>query len=89
MAEQDYSAYWRRHPEIYRRIECTAVFGSQFDYAVARGDWRWLLALARYARMWQMPVLERKAQKLAEKYMPECEKNYLQVLMWPGRKDGE
>jgi hypothetical protein len=95
MADQDYSAYWLRHPDELQRMEQTALFGQQFDVAKVTGDWRRLLALARYARMWRMPLLECKARKLADKHMPKCEKEYLEVLMWPGRenmddkKDGE
>jgi hypothetical protein len=85
MAEQDYSAYWRRHADVLQRIEQTAMFGAQFDYALAREDWRWCLALARYARMWMMPILEQRARRAAERFMPDVEKQAQDVLTWPGR----
>ena len=85
MDEQDYSAYWKRHSDLFIRLERTAMFGQQFEYAVGRGDWRWCQALARYARMWKMPVLEQRARRAAERFMPEFEKQVLDVLTWPGR----
>lgn len=60
------SEYWRKHPELHRRVEMTAFFGRHYDEAKRQQDWRRLLALARWARIFGMPVLERRAEQMAK-----------------------
>ncbi len=80
MSEVDYSAYWKRHPDLLKRVELVALYGHHYDHAAERQDWRVLLALARWARVWNMPGLERKAKCQAMKLIPKNEREILEVM---------
>ncbi len=79
-AEVNYDAYWRRHPAEAERVERTAFFGRRYDYAVERCDWRALMALARWSRVFNFPILENRARRAAMQAIPSGEKDRLEVF---------
>lgn len=64
----------------------TVFFGKNYDAAVYQEDWRRLLALARWARIWKMPILDERALRTARKFMPEREKLIYGVVSREGAK---
>lgn len=78
--DKTYAAYWRRHPDEHKRLEMTIFWAKHYDYAVDRQDWRCLMALERWAKVFGMPLLAGKARRSARQIMPKKELQILEVL---------
>lgn len=78
--QQGYHDYWKRHSAAAYRLEMTVFFGRNYDRAVQSEDWRRLLALERWARIWKFPILADRARRAAKRYINPKEQKVLEVL---------